>query len=51
MTLNPSRDFLDAATDISTDHPVVISEFLNGAREIEVDGVAKDGEIVTIIVY
>ena len=44
------KRFLDAATDISTDHPVVISEFLNGAREIEVDGVAKDGEIVTFIV-
>ena len=42
--------FLGAAADISIDHPVVISEFLMGAREIEVDGVAKEGEIVTFIV-
>ena len=42
--------FLGAAADISVDHPVVISEFLNGAREIEVDGVAKNGEICTFIV-
>lgn len=42
--------FLGAAADISVDHPVVISEFLMGAREIEVDGVAKNGEIVTFIV-
>jgi carbamoyl-phosphate synthase large subunit len=42
--------FLGAAANISTDHPVVISEFLMGAREIEVDGVAKEGDIVTFIV-
>ena len=42
--------FLQAANDISTDYPVVLSEFLVGAREIELDGVAKHGEIVTMIV-
>ncbi len=42
--------FLSEAADISADHPVVISEFLSGAREIELDGVAKDGEIITGIV-
>ncbi len=41
---------LAMAVDISTDHPVVVSEFLVGAREIELDGVAKDGEILTSIV-
>jgi len=41
---------LALAVDISTDHPVVISEFVLGAREIELDGVAKDGEILTAIV-
>ena len=41
---------LAVAIDISTDHPVVISEFLLGAREIELDGVAKDGEILTSVV-
>lgn len=42
--------FLAVAVDISSDHPVVISEFLLGAREIELDGVARNGEILTAIV-
>lgn len=42
--------FLGAANEISSDHPIVVSEFLSGAREIEVDGVAKEGEIITSIV-
>jgi carbamoyl-phosphate synthase large subunit len=42
--------FLSQAIDISQDHPVVISEFLIGAREIELDGVAKNGEILTAVV-
>jgi carbamoyl-phosphate synthase large subunit len=42
--------FLETATEINTDHPVVISEFLIGAREIELDGVAQNGQILTAIV-
>jgi carbamoyl-phosphate synthase large subunit len=42
--------FLSAAADISSENAVVVSEFLTGAREIELDGVAKDGEIITGIV-
>jgi carbamoyl-phosphate synthase large subunit len=38
------------ANDVSPEHPVVISEFIEGAREIELDGVAKNGEILTAIV-
>jgi carbamoyl-phosphate synthase large subunit len=41
---------LTNATDVSPEHPVVISEFIEGAREIELDGVAKNGEILTAIV-
>ena len=44
------RDCLAAAVDISPDHPVVISEFVEGAREIELDGIAKDGLILTAMV-
>lgn len=40
------RRFLEAAAEISTDHPVVISKFLENAKEIEFDAVAKSGEIV-----
>lgn len=42
--------FLKNATDISSEHPVVVSEFVSGAREIELDGIAKNGEIITSVV-
>lgn len=38
------------AAAVSADHPVVISEFIDGAREIELDGVARQGQILTAIV-
>ncbi|MES2121232.1 MAG: ATP-grasp domain-containing protein, partial [Chlamydiota bacterium] len=38
--------FLEEATRISPDHPVVMSQFITDAKELEVDGVAKDGEIL-----
>ena len=38
--------FLKRATDISTEHPVVISKFIENAREIEIDGVASSGKLV-----
>lgn len=54
MKIAHNRDFLDLylseAEGISRDHPVVLSEFLTGAREIEVDGVAHLGKILISIV-
>lgn len=38
--------FLKKAVDISREHPVVISKFIENAREIEIDGVAQKGELV-----
>jgi len=38
--------FLERAAEISSDHPVVISKFLQNAKEIEFDGVAKEGDVV-----
>jgi carbamoyl-phosphate synthase large subunit len=38
--------FLGKATAISTEHPVVISKFIENAKEIEFDGVAKAGEVL-----
>jgi carbamoyl-phosphate synthase large subunit len=38
--------FLDLAADVSAEHPVVISKFVEGAREIEIDAVARHGEII-----
>ncbi len=39
-------DFLDLAAKVSKEHPVVVSEFLTEAKEIEFDAVAKNGEVV-----
>ncbi len=42
---NELRNFLDQASDISQNHPVVITKFIEGAREIEMDAVAKNGVV------
>ena len=38
--------FLQLAANVSKQHPVVVSQFISGAKEIEMDAVAQDGEIV-----
>ncbi len=40
------ENFLKLATDVSKKHPVVISEFLERCKEIEIDAVAKNGEVL-----
>jgi len=42
--------YLKSASDVSREHPVVISKFLEDAKEIDVDAVAKDGEILCMAV-
>jgi carbamoyl-phosphate synthase large subunit len=37
--------YLQAATRLSPDHPVVISQFITNAKELEIDGVAQNGKI------
>ncbi len=37
--------FLTLAANVSKQHPVVVSEFIQHAKEIEMDAVAQDGEI------
>jgi carbamoyl-phosphate synthase large subunit len=38
--------FLKLAANVSEDHPVVVSRFIEHAKEVEMDAVAKDGEII-----
>ncbi len=38
--------FLGKAVDVSREHPVVISKFIENAKEVELDGVARDGELL-----
>ena len=39
-------EFLGLAAKVSKDFPVVVSEFMQGTKEIEFDAVAKNGEVV-----
>jgi len=39
------RLYLKKASEISKDHPVVISKFITGAKEIEIDAVARKGNL------
>ncbi|TMW60483.1 hypothetical protein Poli38472_000525 [Pythium oligandrum] len=37
---------LGEAADVSPEHPVVITKFIEGAKELELDAVAKDGVVI-----
>ena len=39
-------EYLNEATELSPDYPVVITKFIEGAQEIDVDAVAQNGEII-----
>ncbi|MBP1665623.1 MAG: carbamoyl-phosphate synthase (glutamine-hydrolyzing) large subunit, partial [Bacteroidetes bacterium] len=43
---NELSHYLDLAAQVSKQYPVVVSEFIENAKEIEIDAVAKDGEII-----
>lgn len=49
-----SRDdlesYLNQAVEVSRDYPVVITKYIENAKEIEMDAVAKDGELVMHVV-
>jgi len=39
-------EYLAQASDLSSEHPVVVSKFILGAKEIEMDAVAKNGKML-----
>ncbi len=43
---NTLESFLKSAADVSEEHPVVISKFVQNAKELEIDAVAQAGRIV-----
>lgn len=45
------RACLTEASEVSQEHPVVISDFIEGAVEIEMDGVGKDGELIAAAIH
>lgn len=40
------KQYLHEATSLSPDHPVVISQFITNAKELEIDGVAINGKLL-----
>ena len=44
--LEELEHFLKLAAKVSKQYPVVVSEFIENAKEIEIDAVAKDGEVM-----
>ncbi len=50
MNVVSNRDelehFLTLATSVSKQYPVVVTEFIENAKEIEIDAVARDGEVL-----
>lgn len=50
MNVCSNRDemvrFLQLAANVSQQHPVVVSQFIEHAKEVEMDAVARDGEII-----
>ncbi|HUD10733.1 MAG TPA: carbamoyl-phosphate synthase (glutamine-hydrolyzing) large subunit [Candidatus Saccharimonadales bacterium] len=40
------KRYLQEAARLSPDHPVVISQFIQNAKELEIDGVAQNGNLV-----
>jgi carbamoyl-phosphate synthase (ammonia) len=45
------RHCLEEAAEVSQDKPVVISDFIEGAVEIEMDGVGKNGELIAAAIH
>ncbi|MBD3413137.1 MAG: ATP-grasp domain-containing protein, partial [Candidatus Aminicenantes bacterium] len=47
VALNDSElvDYLQRASEVSPEYPVIISKFIENAKEIELDGVAQKGEL------
>ncbi|KAK3990125.1 pyrABCN [Cladorrhinum sp. PSN332] len=43
---NDLQSYLQQAADVSPEHPVVITKYIENAKEIEMDAVAKDGKVV-----
>lgn len=43
---NELEEKLTAAADVSPDHPVVITQYIEGAKELDVDAVASGGKVL-----
>jgi carbamoyl-phosphate synthase large subunit len=44
------KEYLSLAADVSPEHPIVITKFIEGAQEIDVDAVASNGKLIVYAV-
>ena len=42
--------YLEKAADLNREHPVIVSKFIEGAKEIDVDGVCQNGKILVFAI-
>ena len=49
-TKDDLASYLDQAVEVSRDYPVVITKYIENAKEIEMDAVAKDGNLIMHVV-
>eukprot|EP01134_Creolimax_fragrantissima_P005414 CFRG5414T1 len=49
-TYDDLQEYLGQAAEVSRDHPVVVSKFIENAKEIEMDAVAKDGQLIMHVI-
>ena len=47
---NDLVSYLKQAVAVNKDHPVVVSKYIEGAKEIEMDAVARDGKMVMHVI-
>jgi len=45
LSKNELKEYLEKASEVNKEHPVVISKFITGAKEIEIDAVANHGNL------
>jgi carbamoyl-phosphate synthase large subunit len=44
------KTFLSLASEVSPDHPTVLTKFIEGAQELDVDAVAHEGNLLVYAV-
>eukprot|EP00466_Bigelowiella_natans_P007526 jgi/Bigna1/92959/estExt_fgenesh1_pm.C_1150005 len=45
-SIDDLKNYIEEATNLSSEHPVVLSKFIQNAKEIEMDAVAMDGRLI-----
>ena len=49
-TKDDLASYLDQAVEVSRDYPVVINKYIENAKEVEMDAVAKGGNLIINVV-